>query len=90
MAQIIRDQSFAGDQPFVEFRVYISTKDKKTICGYYQFDEQTAPRAVSFHKSSYGVPVVKAFAETKSFSESKDIPFILIIDPKNLFNEAAG
>lgn len=89
MTTIIRDRSEAGDAPCIDFSVYVTPKDKTTVCGYHNFQYQSAPDAATFVKSPYGVPVAEAFEATKAYAEANNIPFIFIDDPDEHFEGAA-
>ena len=88
MVRIIRNKEEAAEEPCIDFKVYMSSKDRSTVCGYSNFDYQIAADSVAFVKSSFGVPAAEAFQQAKEYAEANHIPYIFIDDPEGLFNEA--
>lgn len=90
MVKLIRDRAAAGNEPFVDFSVYLSTKDKKTVLGYANFDYQSGEKSVTFLKTPYGIPVREALITAREYADKNAIPFLLINDPNGLFNDTDG
>ena len=87
MTKIVRELPEGEvDEDIVQFKVYMSPKDKETVLGVRVHAYQSGAFQGTFSTPPIG-PVEQGFEEAKSYAEQKGVPYLWIDDPADLFDE---
>ena len=87
MSRILRNPENPPDEPHLRFTVYKDPKGSDAVFGYYEYDHPSGDTGWTFGSQPFGIPVNKAFEDTKNVARQKNIPLVVIHDPDDLFPE---
>jgi hypothetical protein len=85
--RIVRNPAEPVSERRIDLTVYLSPRDRKTVLGYWTFEDQVGPRLVSFQEAKYGIPVEAAIEEAKVAAAQHGVDLIVVIDPEALSSD---